>query len=44
MHRRAIGLSAVVLLVVGVGEAVWLFESSGLTLLTRLFGQVFGAR
>jgi hypothetical protein len=44
MNRGGIGLSAVLVLLVGVGEAVWMFESSGWTLMVRALGHVFGAR
>jgi serine/threonine-protein kinase len=44
VNRGGIGLSAVLVLLVGVAEAVWLFESSGWTLVMRALGQVFGAR
>jgi serine/threonine protein kinase len=42
LHRGSIGLSAVLVLVVGVAEATWLLEGSGLTLFLRLTHQIFG--
>ena len=42
MHRGTIGLSGVLVLVVGVAEAAWLLQGSGLTLLIRFIQRVFG--
>jgi serine/threonine-protein kinase len=42
MHRGTIGLSGVLVLVVGVAEAAWLLQGSGLTLLMRFVQRVFG--
>jgi len=42
MHRGSIGLSAVLVLVVGVAEVAWLLEGSGLTLAMRFMQRVFG--
>jgi serine/threonine protein kinase len=42
MHRGSIGLSAVLVLVVGVAEVAWLLSGSGLTLLMRFAQSVFG--
>jgi eukaryotic-like serine/threonine-protein kinase len=44
MHRGSIGLSAVLVLVVGAAEAAWLLEGSGLTLVMHLAQRLFGAR
>jgi hypothetical protein len=44
MNRGGIGLSAVLVLLVGAGEAAWLFESSGWNLMMRALSQVFGPR
>jgi hypothetical protein len=44
MHRGSIGLSAVLVLVVGAAEAAWLLEGSGLSLVMHLVQRVFGAR
>jgi hypothetical protein len=42
MHRGTIGLSGVLVLVVGIAEAAWLLQGSGLTLLIRFVQRVFG--
>jgi serine/threonine-protein kinase len=42
MHRGSIGLSAVLVLMVGIAEAAWLLEGSGLTLAMRFVQRVFG--
>jgi len=42
MHRGSIGLSAVLVLVVGVAEVAWLLEGSGLTLAMHFVQRVFG--
>jgi eukaryotic-like serine/threonine-protein kinase len=42
MHRGSIGLSAVLVLVVGAAEGAWLLEGSGLTLVMRFAQRVFG--
>ena len=42
MHRGSIGLSAVLVLLVGVAEVAWLLSGSGLTLLVRFAKSVFG--
>ena len=42
MHRGSIGLSAVLVLVVGVAEVAWLLEGSGLTLVMHFAQRVFG--
>jgi serine/threonine protein kinase len=42
MHRGSIGLSAVMVLVVGAAEVAWLLEGSGLTLAMRFVQRVFG--
>jgi serine/threonine-protein kinase len=42
MHRGSIGLSAVMVLVVGAAEVAWLLEGSGLTLAMRFMQRVFG--
>jgi serine/threonine protein kinase len=42
MHRGSIGLSAVMVLVVGAAELAWLLEGSGLTLAMRFVQRVFG--
>ncbi len=42
MHRGSIGLSAVLVLVVGAAEVAWLLEGSGLTLVMRFAQRVFG--
>ena len=42
MHRGTIGLSGVLVLLVGVAEAAWLLQGSGLTLLIRFVQRVFG--
>jgi serine/threonine protein kinase len=44
MHRSSIGLSAVLVLVVGVAEVAWLLEGSGLTLAMHFVQRIFGAR
>ena len=35
---RGVGVGAVLVVVIGVAEAVWLFEGSGLKLLLKVFG------
>jgi len=42
MHRGSIGLSAVLVLVLGIAEGTWLLEGSGLSLVLRFTHQVFG--
>jgi serine/threonine-protein kinase len=42
MHRGTIGLSGVLVLLVGVAEVAWLLQGSGLTLLLRFAQKVFG--
>jgi len=42
MHRGSIGLSAIMVLVVGAAEVAWLLEGSGLTLAMRFVQRVFG--
>jgi serine/threonine-protein kinase len=42
MHRGTIGLSGVLVLLVGVAEAAWLLQGPGLTLLSRFVQRVFG--
>jgi serine/threonine-protein kinase len=42
MHRGSIGLSAVLVLMVGIAEAAWLLEGSGLTLAMRFVQRIFG--
>jgi hypothetical protein len=42
MHRGSIGLSAVLVLLVGVAEVAWLLSGSGLTLLMRFAQSVLG--
>lgn len=42
MHHGSIGLSAVLVLLVGVAEVAWLLEGTGLTLLMRSLHRVFG--
>jgi len=42
MHRGSIGLSAIMVLVVGVAEVAWLLEGSGLTLAMRFVQRAFG--
>jgi serine/threonine-protein kinase len=44
MHRGSIGLSAVLVLVVGAAEAAWLLEGSGLTLAMHFAQRLFGLR
>jgi serine/threonine protein kinase len=44
MHRGSIGLSAVLVLVVGAAEVAWLLEGSGLTLVMHFAQRVFGLR
>jgi serine/threonine protein kinase len=44
MHRGSIGLSAVLVLVVGAAEVAWLLEGSGLTLVMHFVQRVFGLR
>lgn len=42
MHRGSIGLSAVLVLVVGAAEVAWLLEGSGLTLAMHFAQRLFG--
>ena len=42
MHRGSLGVSALLVLVVGVAEGVWLLEGSGLTLAMRAVNRIFG--
>jgi hypothetical protein len=42
MHRGSIGLSAVLVVVVGVAEVAWLLEGSGLTLAMHFVQRIFG--
>ena len=42
MHRGTIGLSGVLVLLVGVAELAWLMQGPGLTLLLRFAQRVFG--
>jgi serine/threonine protein kinase len=42
MHRGTVGLSGVLVLLVGVAEVAWLLQGSGLTLLVRFAQKVFG--
>jgi serine/threonine-protein kinase len=42
MHRGTIGLTGVLVVVVGVAEVAWLLQGSGLTLLLRFVKGVFG--
>ncbi len=42
MRRGSIGLSAVLVLLVGVAEAAWLLDGTGLTLLVKFTHRVFG--
>jgi serine/threonine-protein kinase len=42
MHRGMIGLSGVLVLLVGIAEAAWLIQGSGLTLLMRFLRSVLG--
>ena len=42
MHRGTVGLSGVLVLLVGVAEVAWLLQGSGLTLLLRFAQKVFG--
>ncbi len=44
MHRGSIGLSAVLVVVVGAAEAAWLLEGSGLTLVMHFAQKLFGLR
>jgi len=43
MHRGSIGVSAVLVLVVGAAEATWLLSGSGLSLVMRVTHWLFGA-
>jgi serine/threonine protein kinase len=43
MRGGGIGLSAVVVFAIGAAELVWLFEGSGLSLVTRTAHRLFGA-
>jgi hypothetical protein len=40
--RGGIGIGVIVLVVVGVSELLWLFEGSGLSVLTRGMHRLFG--
>jgi len=42
MHRGSIGLSALLVLLVGAAEAAWLLDGTGLSLLVKLTHQVLG--
>ena len=42
MHRGTIGLSAVLVLLVGAAEAAWLLDGTGLTLLVKFTHRIFG--
>lgn len=42
MHRGSIGVSAILVLLVGVAEGAWLLEGSGLTLAMRAVHRIFG--
>ena len=42
MRRGSIGLSAVLVLLVGVAETAWLLDGTGLTLLVKFTNRVFG--
>jgi hypothetical protein len=42
LHHSSIGLSGVLVLLVGAAEAAWLLEGSGLTLVMRALNRVFG--
>jgi eukaryotic-like serine/threonine-protein kinase len=42
MHRGSIGLSALLVVVVGIAEVTWLLEGSGLPLVLHLAHQLFG--
>ena len=42
MHRGSIGVSAILVLLVGVAEGAWLLEGSGLTLAMRALHRLFG--
>jgi serine/threonine protein kinase len=42
MHRGSLGLSVLLVLLVGVAEATWLLEGSGLSLVMRVTSKVFG--
>jgi serine/threonine-protein kinase len=42
LHHSSIGLSGVMVLLVGAAEAAWLLEGSGLTLVMRALNRVFG--
>ncbi len=44
MHRGSIGLSAVLVLLVGAAEAAWLLDGAGLSLLVKFTHTVFGIR
>jgi eukaryotic-like serine/threonine-protein kinase len=44
MHRGSIGLSAILVVVVGLAEVAWLLEGSGLTLVMRFANHVLGLR
>lgn len=42
MHRGSVGLSAGLVLLVGVAEVAWMLEGSGLTLVMRVLHRLFG--
>ena len=42
MHRGSIGMSAILVVLVGVAEGAWLLEGSGLTLAMRALHRLFG--
>jgi len=44
MHRGSIGLSALLVLLVGAAEAAWLLDGAGLSLLVKFTHTVFGIR
>ncbi len=42
MHHGSIGLSAVLIILVGIAEGAWVLEGSGLTLVLRALHRLFG--
>jgi hypothetical protein len=42
MRRGSIGLSALLVLLVGVAETAWLLDGTGLSLLVKFTHRVFG--
>ena len=42
VHRGSIGVSAILVVLVGVAEGAWLLEGSGLTLAVRALHRIFG--